>query len=192
MLLNVEGDTVYKVQEVETLPGYELDTKIYELPLNVEYTTNSNFASILIVNNTAVQLKEVKIYKLTKGTNQPIPNVKINVYKDDGTLYRETMTNEKGEAQVELEVGNYYFEEVETPAGYKKQNGKVKYFLKGTNYDFSNLTLSDDGNDYVEVIIYNELINVKTGRFNILIPLLIILASAPAVFIYLRKHQKLS
>lgn len=192
LLLNVEGDTVYKVQEVETLPGYELDTKIHELSLNVDYTANSNFASILIVNNTAVQLKEVKIYKLTKGTNQPIPNVKINVYKDDGTLYRETMTDEKGEAQVELEVGNYYFEEVETPAGYKKQNGKVKYFLKGTNYDFSNLSLSDDGTEYVEVVIYNELINVKTGRFNILIPLLIILASAPAVFIYLKKHQKLS
>ncbi len=191
LYLNIEGDTVYKVKEVETLPGYELDTEVHELVLNADYTNNANFASILIKNNEVVKLKEVKIYKLDKESKEPIKGAKIKVYTMEGKLYREIVTDEKGEAQIEVEEGAYYFEEVETPTGYESVSGKIKFVYKNSDNELTALSIDSNSEEFTEIIIYNKLKNVKTGAFDVIIPFMTSLVAAFGIFMFIRKHQKL-
>lgn len=59
------------------------------------------------------------IYKTDKDTKNPIANVKFHLLKEDGTKYREAVTNNEGKAVfTDVELGTYTLVEVSAPEGY--------------------------------------------------------------------------
>jgi len=153
----IQGDTEYPVIDYEGLT-------------NVQIIETSKIK----VNNSPDKNKYLKtIKKLNKKTNEPIPNVKFEIYdiKDTSGLAIYTdVTDENGEINALLNSGYYKAIEVEVPDGYVFEEDKdlrTTYFKVGDikadfeiNYiedlvDFSNNV--NNGNYYQnKVVVLNK------------------------------------
>ena len=99
------GETLY-VQEVETLPGYQLDKTVYEAKLAWGETT-----TVEISNKP---LATLKILKVDAETKEPIYGAVFLLYDEKNNLIGEYTTDQNGliEFNSELPEGKYKLKEI--------------------------------------------------------------------------------
>jgi uncharacterized surface anchored protein len=109
---------VYKVQEIQTLQGYELDTKTYELNVQFDKTNTELKLVNQFLGNIKVIVKDSKTKNLLKDAKINITNVSTGEVK-------EYISNESGEIYIEkTQTANYTIEQKEAPKYYQKDNNK--------------------------------------------------------------------
>jgi uncharacterized surface anchored protein len=109
---------VYKVQEIQTLQGYELDTKTYEL--NVQFDKPNT--ELKLVNQF---LGNIKVIVKDSKTKNLLKDAKINITNVSTGEVKEYISNESGEIYIEkTQTANYTIEQKEAPKYYQKDNNK--------------------------------------------------------------------
>lgn len=166
----------YSVKETRGIEGYifnESEAYTYTLVINDE----QYYDEITIKNRKSVDT-QLKIIKIAKENKSALPNVKLNVYNEDGSLYQECITDKDGTIIIDnIEYGKYFIEEVEAPTGYAKLTSTVPFEIT-----------KDEPKKIIT--IDNELINSKTGEINITIVFLLILLISGCTYLVLKKRQK--
>lgn len=121
----------YYLKEIETDKDYVLNEEIIEIRIE------DDKISEIIVQNEKIK-GQIQIEKISEDRNNildkevgsPIANAKFNIYKDNGKLVEQIITNKDGIAlSSKLEKGKYAVQEVETGKWYilddKKYNAEI-------------------------------------------------------------------
>ena len=111
LLSGVDGGETLYVQEVEALPGYELDETVHEVTLAWGQTS-----TVEMLNK---QKATLRLKKVDAETKAPIYGVVFNLYDAKNNLLGEYVTDQNGviEFPRELPAGKYKLKEVQA-AGY--------------------------------------------------------------------------
>ena len=124
----VSGKYYYK--ELQTLPGYILDSTEHEFDLSLgnEPTTifevNKENPMLNKAKKNMVQLIKVDAANLTKR----LPGVEFELYTKDGEKIGTYLTDANGEINItNLAYGEYYFKESQSLQGYQKILGKIHF-----------------------------------------------------------------
>ena len=120
----------YILRELETLDGYVLDSKEYEIILEYvdQYTPIINY-EISIKNYLGKGRLELTKVDLSTGT--PLPNTLIEVYNEEDKLIFSGRTDENGKIIIDnLVVGKYYLLEREALDGYNINSEKMYFEIK--------------------------------------------------------------
>ena len=106
LLSGVDGGETLYVQEVEALPGYELDETVYEVTLAWGQTS-----TVEILNREKATLR---IKKIDAESKEPIYGVTFNLYDNRNNLLGEYTTDQDGiiEFSKELPAGKYKLKEI--------------------------------------------------------------------------------
>ena len=106
LLSGVDGGETLYVQEIEALPGYELDETVHEVTLAWGQTS-----TVEILNREKATLR---IKKIDAETKAPIYGVIFNLYDGRNNLLGEYTTDQEGviEFSKELPVGKYKLKEI--------------------------------------------------------------------------------
>ena len=106
MLSGVDGGETLYLQEVETLPGYQLDETVHEVTLAWGQTS-----TVELLNEPLATLRLIKIDAETK---EPIYGAVFNLYDAKNNLLGEYVTNQNGiiEFPRELPEGKYKLKEI--------------------------------------------------------------------------------
>ena len=111
----------YYYQEVEAPDYVQIDTNKYEFKI----TENNQVIEKEITNKTIKG--KIEITKIDNNANK-IANVKFNILNEKGEVIQTITTNKDGVAtSKELPIGNYYYQEVEVPAGYVMDTAKHSF-----------------------------------------------------------------
>lgn len=120
----------YYLQEIETVGEHVLDKTKYEFELKykdqytevIEYTTS-------IKNHLASG--KLEFTKTDFSTSEPLPNTKIEIYKEDDTLIYSGVTDENGKIIIDrLPIGKYYILEKEAAEGWEINPEKMPFEIK--------------------------------------------------------------
>lgn len=105
----------YIVREVLT----EEQAKVYRQPEEVKVTVKSGETSAVDFKNR-LRGQHVVIVKKDGESREPLAGATIGVFeKKTGKLVKKEVTDEKGEAVFDLEIGKaYYYKELKAPVGY--------------------------------------------------------------------------
>lgn len=124
----VSGKYYYK--ELQTLPGYVLDSTEHEFDLSLgnEPTTifevNKENPLLNKAKKNMVQLIKVDAANLTKR----LPGVEFELYTKDGEKIGSYLTDANGEINItDLAYGEYYFKETKSLKGYQMILGKIHF-----------------------------------------------------------------
>ena len=106
LLSGIDGGETLYVQEVETLPGYELDETVREVTL-----TWGETSTIEILNK---QKATLRLKKIDAETKEPVYGVIFNLYDSRNNLLGEYTTDQDGiiEFPQELSAGKYKLKEI--------------------------------------------------------------------------------
>lgn len=114
-------DTIYSIREKQSPNGYILSDEVYKFQVKNEYDKKDISYSF---KNSKIK-GDFKLLKVIKGTKTPLKDAKITVYKEDGNLVGEQVTNDSGYAKFEnLPYGKYYYIETKAPSGYHEDSEK--------------------------------------------------------------------
>ncbi|WP_296126308.1 SpaA isopeptide-forming pilin-related protein [uncultured Anaerococcus sp.] len=148
-------DGEYYFQEIETLKGYQADTKKkYEFSYAKGKMTTPDKKPYLIIVNKKIPVKGGETpkpketpkggYKFVKTDNtskakrlggavfqvQKIVNGKYETIQRNGKNY-QVISDEKGEFSVsDLEYGDYALREIKAPSGYNPESAPIKFTIK--------------------------------------------------------------
>ena len=165
---NIEWGNYY-IKEKEPLSGYKkIDTK-FEFTVNRETFSNGNKVISRVQNSdTKEQISIIKNERkqgkviLTKyscnasgeETENTLEGAKFELYKSNGELVGEYITDGNGQIVVEnLDWDSYYFQEKEAPEGYSISDKKIAFVVNSKNVEFTQ-----------ELKAYNKL---ETGKITI-------------------------
>ena len=165
---NIEWGNYY-IKEKEPLSGYKkIDTK-FEFTVNRETFSNGNKVISSVQNSdTKEQISIIKNERkqgkviLTKyscnasgeETENTLEGAKFELYKSNGELVGEYITDGNGQIVVEnLDWDSYYFQEKEAPEGYSISDKKIAFVVNSKNVEFTQ-----------ELKAYNKL---ETGKITI-------------------------
>ena len=165
---NIEWGNYY-IKEKEPLSGYKkIDTK-FEFTVNRETFSNGNKVISRVQNSdTKEQISIIKNERkqgkviLTKyscnasgeETENTLEGAKFELYKSNGELVEEYITDGNGQIVVEnLDWDSYYFQEKEAPEGYSISDKKIAFVVNSKNVEFTQ-----------ELKAYNKL---ETGKITI-------------------------
>ena len=178
-------DSVYCVQEVETLPGYVLDDTVHEITVDKDGTIKgeAEYTLTLVNDYTKVDIskQDSKIKKELDGAKLVLDRVKEDGSREEINTWT---SNKKGSVRfTRLPQGEYVLTELEAPEGYKKAKKELAFTVEDTA-------------ELQEVVLYNDRITtvVKTGDTTKLLPLLGLLVisggAAGVLFVKKRKGEK--
>lgn len=127
------------IQEVE-VPNYlVLDPTIKKVTLKVNELTTVTFTNDI--------KSSLRIYKIDKDTDKPLPNTKFNILNENKELVKSITTDYKGMAEANyLTEGKYFIEEVEVP----------KPYVINPNNKIQEITIKNNQDNY-EVVFKNEI-----------------------------------
>ena len=165
---NIEWGNYY-IKEKEPLSGYKkIDTK-FEFTVNRETFLNGNKVIASVQNSdTKEQISIIKNERkqgkviLTKyscnasgeETENTLEGAKFELYKSNGELVGEYITDGNGQIVVEnLDWDSYYFQEKEAPEGYSVSDKKIAFVVNSKSVEFTQ-----------ELKAYNKL---ETGKITI-------------------------
>ena len=165
---NIEWGNYY-IKEKEPLSGYKkIDTK-FEFTVNRETFLDGNKVISSVQNSdTKEQVSIIKNERkqgkviLTKyscnasgeETENTLEGAKFELYKSNGELVGEYITDGNGQIVVEnLDWDSYYFQEKEAPEGYSISDKKIAFVVNSKNVEFTQ-----------ELKAYNKL---ETGKITI-------------------------
>ncbi len=141
-LENLEAG-VYRIDEIETLEGYILNTE------PIFFTIQNNGETVQLEMENTIKKGNVELLKVDEDTNRPLAGITFELCKGDEVIGEYT-TEENGKIVVEnLPWGNYYFVEIATDDNYILDQDKF--------YDFF---IEEDG-QVIEITATNK---VKEGE----------------------------
>ena len=141
-LENLEAG-VYRIDEIETLEGYILNTE------PIFFTIQNNGETVQLEMENTIKKGNVELLKVDEDTNRPLQGITFELCKGD-MVVGEYTTDENGKIVVEnLHWGNYYFVEIATDNNYILDQDKF--------YDFF---IEEDG-QVIEITVTNK---VKEGE----------------------------
>lgn len=173
----------YYLQEIETVGEHVLDKTKYEFELKykdqytevIEYTTS-------IKNHLASG--KLEFTKTDFSTSEPLPNTKIEIYKEDNTLIYSGVTDENGKIIIDrLPIGKYYILEKEAAEGWEINPEKMPFEIK-TDGEIVKSVMKD--NQIVEVP--NTYLNEKNQH--VIIAIITGIAGLGIVVYGLTKNRK--
>lgn len=115
--------TKYTVKETAPIAGYAFiaDDKV------VTFKTGSNSASWNIQNNKKYYQGSVVITKTDKDSTIPLPGASIALFDSTGKKMGQKVTGGDGKVIFDnLDLGEYWYQEVTAPSGYQLDNTKYK------------------------------------------------------------------
>lgn len=117
----------YYIKELETLDGYVLDLKEYEVNLEYKDQYTSDITYNLKLTNY-LKKGNLRIIKVDESTNKPIGDTTISIYTLDDELIYTDQTKQDGLLDImNLKSGKYYAKEIKAKDGYILNEEKV-YF----------------------------------------------------------------
>ncbi|CAM2079500.1 MAG: SpaA isopeptide-forming pilin-related protein [uncultured Clostridium sp.] len=141
-LENLEAG-VYRIDEIETLEGYILNTE------PIFFTIQNNGETVQLEMENTIKKGRVELLKVDEDTNRPLQGITFELCKGDEVV-GEYVTDENGKIVVEnLPWGNYYWVEIATDDNYILDQDKF--------YDFF---IEEDG-QVIEITATNK---VKEGE----------------------------
>ena len=152
----------YYYQEVEAPDYVQIDTNKYEFKI----TENNQVIEKEITNKTIKG--KIEITKIDNNTNK-IANVKFNILNEKGEVIQTITTNKDGVAtSKELPIGNYYYQEVEVPAGYVMDTAKHSFNVTNST-TIKKTVINDVATGKLKVVKYdNASKKIADVTFNIL------------------------
>ncbi len=159
----------YLLEEVsDTNPGYiwNKDGLEFEINPDLSYQTDPDLGLILELDFVNEKMNgKLEFYKLDKETKKPLSGAIIDIFREDGSLYKSLTTDENGRIYLEdLEYGKYYLEEHLAPNGYTLYEEKMWFEI--VNNDVIELIMEDEiidiPNTYLNEIDYFSIFNIIT------------------------------
>ena len=152
----------YYYQEVEAPANVVIDNNKYEFKI----TENNQVIQKEIVNKTVKG--KIEITKVDNASNK-IANVKFNILDENSKVVETITTNKDGVAtSKELPMGNYYYQEVEVPAGYVMDTNKYSFAVTNST-TIKKTVINKVAVGQLKVIKYDNAGNKLAGvTFNIL------------------------
>ena len=146
----------YYYQEVEVPDGYVKDEEIFEFQINEQNE---------VVKREVINKKITGKLEITKldDTRVGIKGVKFNILASDKKTVIETLTTDKtGYAETKkLDKGTYYYQEVEVPDGYVKDDEIFEFQINELNEvvkrEVINLKIDEDSKTPIEGVKFNIL-----------------------------------
>lgn len=120
----------YYLQEIETVGEHVLDKTKYEFKLKYkdQYTEVIEYTTSIKNHLTSGKLE---FTKTDFSTSEPLPNTKIEIYKEDDTLIYSGVTDENGKIIIDrLPIGKYYILEKEAAEGWEINPEKMPFEIK--------------------------------------------------------------
>ena len=143
----------YKLVEVTAPEGYEKLTVPVEFTIDLE----QNIVKNLEVKNNAIK-GSVVLTKYEEGKEVTLQGAKFKLYTKAGKLVGSYDTDENGKIEVkDLAYGDYYFQEVKAPEGYKLSDVKYNFSIKNST-DIINVKAE---NKKEEVIVIEKKASIK-------------------------------
>lgn len=106
----------YYLQEVDSGEGYKIDDTIHEIVLSEEQETIE-----LVLENEVIKSKIVlKKYYGNKYNLKAESNVEFKIYDKDKRYIASIITDNNGEAEIQLPYGTYTFKQVNSKNNYQK------------------------------------------------------------------------
>ena len=140
----------YQYKELQPPQGYILDDKMYSVIVREDGKIEFIGGTDGIIYNFKLQEQnkgKVTIRKYIEDTVIPLKGAVIGIYNSDGDFVKLT-TDDEGKVELELEAGEYQYQEIEAPPGYILNEEIYKFVVSEDGI----ITFLDEANG----IIYNE------------------------------------
>lgn len=124
----------YILEEVSAPPNYKI------LDKNIEFQIIENDKTINLEVLNKLSEGTLQINKIDKQTGKPLSDVLFGLYNPENILLKEIYTNEKGEINLTLPVGEYYLKELKSPADYELNNDIIPVSIKDNIKSFITIT----------------------------------------------------
>ena len=150
---NIDINTKYYYQEVETLDGYVIDNQIREII--IDGTNGIYVATVINYGSTSAT-----IIKKDAKTGTLLRNVEFEIYSSDNTLLYTKKTDKDGKIVIKgIENGKYYAKEKEAPDGYLLNKDKHYFEISDSNKNVV-ITIKNvpDNPDTGSIFIYTTMI----------------------------------
>ena len=150
---NIDVNTKYYYQEVETLEGYIIDNEIREII--IDGTNGIYVATAINYSGTSAT-----IIKKDAKTGTLLRNVEFEIYSSDNTLLYTKKTDKDGKIVIKgIENGKYYAKEKEAPDGYLLNKDKHYFEISDSNKNVV-ITIKNvpDNPDTGSIFIYTTMI----------------------------------
>lgn len=113
----------YKIEEVETIDGYVLNTE------PIFFNIKEHGKTVKLKMDNKIIEGDVKLVKKDLETKRKLIGAKFELYRGD-KLVGEYKTDKKGEINIKkLQFGHYYFKEIEAPPGYKLEDKMYPFYI---------------------------------------------------------------
>ena len=150
---NIDVNTKYYYQEVETLEGYIIDNEIREII--IDGTNGIYVATAINYSGTSAT-----IIKKDAKTGAILRNVEFEIYSSDNTLLYTKKTDKDGKIVIQgIKNGKYYAKEKEAPDGYLLNKDKHSFEISDSNKNVV-ITIKNvpDNPDTGSIFIYTTMI----------------------------------
>lgn len=118
-----EGD--YTLKETAAPEGYQISTELISLHLKADEIRE------LTITNRKEEPGTIRIIKEDKEGGKKLKGAIFGVYNaENDKLIEEITTDQKGMAELELAVGDYYLKELEAPEGYQLKNKEIPFSVQ--------------------------------------------------------------
>ncbi len=137
----------YKIKEIKAPEGYLLDKKIYTVTFNQD--TNLEVDMDMLEEVIKNKVKLIKVFSDGEtGILKPEVSIHFGIYKKDGTLYQEVVTDSYGSVSFELPYGDYVVKQLNTLPNYEK----VKDF---------EIHVTEDKKEPIQYVLHDKFIRSK-------------------------------
>lgn len=128
---------VYKITEIKTKEGYELEKE----PILVNLEEQNEIKMITITNKK--KKESISIIKIDAETSETLKNVHFQIYNEKEELIFDGLTNESGMIVLNnLPLGTYKIVEIETILGYELEKNPIYFTLDGKEKEIT-ITLTN-------------------------------------------------
>lgn len=134
---------IYYLKELETLPGYKLDSNIYEFSVS---SSNDDVIKIMVTREPIVNdiVKSRLVIRKIDSFGNALEGASFKIFDSFDNLVYEGITDSSGVISIDnLAYGKYYFYEFSAPDG---------YYLSSKIYEI-NVSRDDD---FIEVSVMNQ------------------------------------
>lgn len=122
----------YYLKEIKSSGNHLIDTSIYSFNLEYKDQYTEKVIYVLELENHLPK-GNLEIFKVAKQTNEPLQGALLAIYKEnllEDELIYEGYTNADGKIILnDLELGNYYVLEKESPVNYQLETKKISFVL---------------------------------------------------------------
>ena len=120
------------LKEIKSSGNHLIDTSIYSFNLEYKDQYTEKVIYVLELENHLPK-GNLEIFKVAKQTNEPLQGALLAIYKEnllEDELIYEGYTNCDGKIVLnDLELGNYYVLEKESPVNYQLETKKISFVL---------------------------------------------------------------